>query len=113
MSKKIAKASEYNVKFTPTLNPNKRWEDYSPEERDQILRDELRHSVDQTLTPETPAPSPFVHDVLELIQNWKSYQTHLLVTRHPDGKVTFEFYQSKEDPRASIHTSNPSTRIRE
>ena len=113
MSKKLAKALEYNIKFTPTLNPNKRWEDYSAEEQDQMVRNELEFSVDRTLAPAESAPSPFVHDMLTLIQNWKSYRTHLLVTRYPDGKVTYEFYQTKEDPRASIHTSNPSTGIRE
>ena len=91
---------DYNFRFTKTLMPGKPLEDYTPEEQDKMLRDELEFSVDRTLAPAEPAPSPFVHDMLELIQNWKSYRTHLLVTRYPDGKVTYEFYQTKEDPVA-------------
>jgi hypothetical protein len=97
-------SDDYNFGFTKTLMPGKPFEDYTPEEQEQMIRDELRYSVDRTLAPAEPAPTPFVHDMLALIQNWKSYRTHLLVTRYPDGKVTYEFYQSKEDPHADIRS---------
>jgi hypothetical protein len=104
---------DYKLKFTNTLTPGKPLSDYTEEEQAEMLCAELKYSVDQTLAdnanlePQEPAPSPFVTDMLALIRNWKSYKTHLIVTRYLDGKVTYEFYQSKEDPRASIHTSNP------
>jgi hypothetical protein len=100
------KVPDYKFKFTETLTPGKPLSDYTEEEQEEMLRDETRWSTDRALALDK-APSPFVTDMLALIQNWKSYKTHLIVTRYPDGKVTYEFYQSKEDPRASIHASNP------
>jgi hypothetical protein len=87
---------DYKLKFTKTLTPGKPLSDYTPDEQEEMLRDEVRWSTDRALAPAEPAPSQFVTDMLALIRNWKSYRTHCVVTRHPDGRVTYEFYQTKE-----------------
>ena len=101
---------DYNFRFTKTLMPGKPLEDYTPEEQDKMLRDELQWSVDRALVPTKPYEPAYAF-AADLIKNWKSYPIGAIITLYPDGRVTFETYKTKEDPRASIHTSNPSTGI--
>ena len=102
MSKKPAKALEYNIKFTPTLNPKKPFIEYTPEEQQALNDLEQRWAG----APAAPAPLETFKFVADLIKNWKSYPIGAIITLYPDGRVTFETYKTKEDPRASIHTGN-------